>query len=101
MARSKASSRITIWSVAITFRTLRIRLLAGRTFRDDDGREPWTAAIVNEEFARRFGFGQDVVGKQTSEPGHPLTIIGMGATSAHKVSKVHPFQRFIYRRCGF
>src|SRR5438445_5030403 len=52
------------------FRTLRIPLLAGRTFRDDDMTEPWRVAIVNQEFARRFGLGRDVVGKQTSEPVH-------------------------------
>jgi predicted permease len=59
------------------FRTLRIPLLAGRTFRDDDRTEPWRVAIVNEEFARRFGLGRDVVGKQSFEPVHPLTIVGM------------------------
>ena len=32
---------------------------------------------MNEEFARRFGLGRDVVGKQIFEPGHPLTIVGM------------------------
>jgi len=59
------------------FRTLRIPLLAGRMFRDGDGVEPWRVAIVNEEFARRFGLGRDVVGKQIFEPGRPMTIIGM------------------------
>jgi ABC-type antimicrobial peptide transport system permease subunit len=32
---------------------------------------------VNQEFARRFGLGTDVVGKQLSEPGAPITIVGM------------------------
>jgi hypothetical protein len=59
------------------FRTLRIPLLAGRAFRDDDGKEPWRVAIVNEEFARRFGLGRDVVGRQIFDPSQPLTIIGM------------------------
>ena len=36
-----------------------------------------TVAIVNEEFARRFGLGTDVVGKQLDEPGQPITIVGM------------------------
>jgi putative ABC transport system permease protein len=59
------------------FRTLRIPLLAGRAFsRDDAGR--WvTVAIVNQEFARDFGLGADVVGKQLYEPGAPITIVGM------------------------
>jgi predicted permease len=59
------------------FRTLRIPLLAGRTFRRDDAGRRVTVAIVNEEFARRFGLGTDVVGKQLDEPGQPITIVGM------------------------
>ncbi|HVP49319.1 MAG TPA: ABC transporter permease, partial [Bryobacteraceae bacterium] len=59
------------------FRTLRIPLLAGRMFRDDESVEPWRVVIVNEEFARRFGLGRDVVGKQIFEPGQPMTIVGM------------------------
>jgi predicted permease len=61
------------------FRVLRIPLLAGRAFREGDGIEPWKVAIVNEEFARRFGFGRDIVGKQIFEPGQPMTIVGMVA----------------------
>ena len=59
------------------FRTLRIPLLAGRTFRRDDAGPRVKVAIVNEEFARRFGLGPDVVGKQLFEPGEPITIVGM------------------------
>ena len=62
------------------FRTLRIPLLAGRTFRDDEAaeaNEPWRVAIVNEEFARRFGFGRDIVGRHIFDPTQPLEIVGM------------------------
>jgi predicted permease len=59
------------------FRALRIPLFAGRTFRRDDAGRRVTVAIVNEEFARRFGLGADVVGKQLDEPGEPITIVGM------------------------
>ncbi len=59
------------------FRTLRIPLLAGRTFRDDDAGGRVSVAIVNQEFARRFGLGPNVVGKQIFEPGDPITIVGM------------------------
>lgn len=59
------------------FRTLRIPLLAGRTFRRDDTGPRVKVAIVNQEFARQFGLGRDVVGKQLFEPGEPITIIGM------------------------
>lgn len=73
------------------FRTLRIPLLAGRTFRDDDRTEPWRVAIVNEEFARRFGLGRDVVGKQTFEPGQPLTIVGMVGNVRTRGLRAAPF----------
>ncbi len=47
------------------FRTLRIPVLAGRTFRRDDAGRQVTVAIVNEEFARRFGLGRGHSGQGT------------------------------------
>jgi ABC-type antimicrobial peptide transport system permease subunit len=32
---------------------------------------------VNEEFARRFGLGREVLGRQLFEPSQPMSIIGM------------------------
>jgi putative ABC transport system permease protein len=58
------------------FRVLRIPLLAGRTFRDDDIVGHPAVAIVNQEFARRFGNGRDVIGRRIG-PGPPLTIVGV------------------------
>jgi putative ABC transport system permease protein len=59
------------------FRTLRIPLLAGRMLRKDDAGPRVRVAVVNEELARRFGYGRDIVGKQFDEPGAPITIVGM------------------------
>ncbi|MCP5114314.1 MAG: FtsX-like permease family protein, partial [bacterium] len=59
------------------FRTLRIPLLAGRAFRASDAGERVSVAIVNEEYARRFGLGSDVIGKQILDPSRPITIVGM------------------------
>ena len=59
------------------FRTLRIPLLAGRTFRTDEAAGRVTVAMVNEEFARRFGLGVDIVGRQLFEPRAPITIVGL------------------------
>jgi putative ABC transport system permease protein len=60
------------------FRALRIPMLAGRQFRRDDAGPRATVAIVNEEFARQFGLGADVVGKHMDEgPEEPITIVGM------------------------
>lgn len=61
------------------FRVLRIPLLAGRTFSENDTGPMAVVAIVNEEFARRFGLGADIVGRQIPDaPGRPpIDIIGM------------------------
>ena len=59
------------------FRVLRIPLLAGRDFRLSDAGPKPSVAIVNEEFARRFGLGADVVGKQIAYSEGPITIVGM------------------------
>ena len=60
------------------FRTLRIPLLAGRAFQKSDSGSHVRVAIVNQEFARRFGLGADIVGKQLDDgPEEPITIVGM------------------------
>jgi predicted permease len=59
------------------FHTLRIPILAGRMLRKDDAGPRVKVAVVNEELARRFGYGRDIVGKQFDEPGAPITIVGM------------------------
>jgi len=49
-----------------------------RTFRRDGAGRHVTVAIVNQEYARQFGFGADVVGRQTDDgPGKTIEIIGM------------------------
>lgn len=59
------------------FLTLRIPLLAGRSFREDDRGRNVNVAIVNQEFARQFGLGRDIVGKQIFDPDGPITIVGL------------------------
>jgi predicted permease len=59
------------------FRAMGIPVLAGRTIHVGDAGPRATVAIVNEEFARRFGLGANVVGKQIDEPKVPITIVGM------------------------
>jgi putative ABC transport system permease protein len=73
------------------FRALRIPLLAGRSFRSDDVGPHATVAIVNQEFARQFGLGADVVGKQLAEPGTPITIVGMVGNVRTRGLRVDPF----------
>ncbi|HET9684701.1 MAG TPA: ABC transporter permease [Gemmatimonadaceae bacterium] len=45
------------------FRTLGVRVLAGREFTTADHLGATRVAIVNEEFTRKFGLGKDAVGK--------------------------------------
>jgi predicted permease len=72
------------------FQTLRIPLIAGRTFRADDRTGRPRVAIVNEEFANRFGLGRDVVGRQSAEPGEPLTIVGMVGNVRTRGLRIEP-----------
>ena len=55
------------------------------------GMEPWRVAIVNEEFARRFGLGRDVVGKQMFESGQAVTIVGMVGNVRTRGLRTTPF----------
>jgi predicted permease len=45
------------------FSAMGIPMMAGREFTDADVRGAQQVAIVNEEFARKFGLGRDAVGK--------------------------------------
>jgi putative ABC transport system permease protein len=77
---SGALRSVTAWSSQVSqdyFRTLRIPLLAGRTFDDRDAGGRINVVIVNQELARRFGLDRDVIGKQVDEPTGPITIVGM------------------------
>jgi predicted permease len=73
------------------FRTLRIPLLAGRAFRNDDVAGRPRVAIVNQEFARRFGLGREIVGKQIFEPGEPFTIVGLVGDVRTRGLRTAPF----------
>jgi predicted permease len=81
------------WSHQISpdyFRTLGIPLLAGRTFRLSDAGPRLTVAIVSEEFARHFGLGPDVVGKQIDYSDPPVTIVGMVGTVRARPRETKP-----------
>jgi predicted permease len=78
------------------FRTLRIPLLAGRTFRLSDAGRKITVGIVNEEFARHFGLGPNIVGKQIADPEGPITIVGMVGTVRASRLESKPFPECYY-----
>jgi len=57
------------------FSTMRIPVLAGRPFRED---EPKGFAIINHKMAERFWPGEEAVGKQFRDGENPpLTVIGI------------------------
>ena len=59
------------------FETLRVPLLAGRTFRDSDSAASAPAVIVNEAFARRYFTDRDPVGQQIFSSGAAREIVGV------------------------
>jgi predicted permease len=59
------------------FALMRIPLLAGRDFSEEDDAQAPPVAIVNEHFARRFWPGQDPIGRRFRSLGTWRTIIGL------------------------
>jgi putative ABC transport system permease protein len=60
------------------FRALRIPLLAGRSFTDQDDEHRPRVAIVSQEMARRFWPGADPLGKRIRRLNKPwLTVVGV------------------------
>ena len=86
--------RVLSWSNLVSpnyFETLRIPLLAGRTFRDSDALgAPWVM-VVNEEYARQFGLGAQVIGKQITEPDVTFTVVGLVSTVRSRRLNSEPF----------
>jgi len=71
------------------FKTLGIKLLAGREFTRADEKGRPAVTIVNESFAKKFGLGRDVVGKRmaTNDTG-PLDMEIVGLVQDAKYSSV-------------
>jgi predicted permease len=66
------------------FRTLGIPLISGREFTRADSGNAAAVAIVNEQFARKFGLGRGAVGKRMSwRPGLDLEIVGLVSDVKH------------------
>jgi predicted permease len=59
------------------FAAMRIALLAGRDFTDQDDAKAPQAAIINEAFAHRFWPGQDPIGRRFMTGGTWRTVIGL------------------------
>jgi predicted permease len=62
------------------FRTVGIRMLAGREFTASDTLDRPKVAIVNQAFARKFNLGRDAVGKRMAQGGGEkldMEIVGL------------------------
>jgi predicted permease len=70
------------------FRTTGTPLLAGREFTRADAAGTAKVAIVNEEFAKRFGLGRQAVGKRIGMGGKELDIQIVGLARNAKYSEV-------------
>jgi putative ABC transport system permease protein len=83
------------------FDTLELPLLSGRLFGDADTLDRPLVAVVNESFARRFGLGDNPVGKRLGrEPAQPLNIeiVGLVRDAAYSsVKNAFPAQLFLPR----
>ncbi|MGD0128466.1 MAG: ABC transporter permease [Terriglobia bacterium] len=87
------------WSHQMTpdyFRVMGIPLLAGRTLRVSDAGPKLTVVVVNEAFAKHFGLGPDVVGKQIPDPEGPITVVGLVGTVRTRGLETRPFPECYY-----
>ena len=67
------------------FRTVGIRIRAGREFTEDDDGKPVPVVIINEHMAAHYWPNQSPLGKQISlSPGEWLTIIGVASDVRHQ-----------------
>lgn len=77
------------------FAAMRIPLLAGRDFTDQDETAAPPVAIVNETFAQRFWPGQDPIGRTFRNGNRVTTIVGLA--KAGKYNRLNETPRcFLY-----
>ncbi len=78
------------------FTVMKIPLVAGRDFTDQDDEKAPAAAIVNETMAKRFWPGQDPVGRKFRENGRVTTVVGVAKSGKYR-SLNEPPRCFYYR----
>jgi len=77
------------------FATLRIPLIAGRDFTDQDDAKALPVAIINETMAKRFWPGQDPLGRKFAARGVTRTVVGMVKAGKYRSLNERP-QGFMY-----
>jgi predicted permease len=78
------------------FTVMKIPLVAGRDFTDQDDEKAPAAAIINETMAKRFWPGQDPVGRKLRENGNIMTVVGVAKAGKYR-SLNEPPRCFYYR----
>ncbi|MEP6730869.1 MAG: ABC transporter permease [bacterium] len=73
---------------AAYFKTLGVRLIAGREFTTSDQLGAQRVAIVNEEFAKKFKMGNEVVGKYMGDDSDSLNVQIIGLVRNMTYSQV-------------
>ena len=71
------------------FKTMRVALLQGRPFNDDDSSGKLNVVIIDEAFARRFFPGQNPLGQRINDlarsgPRRQFIIVGVAANARHE-----------------
>lgn len=78
------------------FETMRIPILKGRDFTEQDNRERQVVAIINEHMARRYWPNQDVLGRKLRFRGdREATIVGIAKDGKYRTLSEQP-KSFMY-----
>jgi predicted permease len=77
------------------FTVMKIPLLAGRDFTEQDDDKAPRAAIINETMAKRFWPGQDPLGRKFKENGRSATVVGVAKDGKYR-SLNEPPRCFFY-----
>ncbi len=78
------------------FDVMKIPIVAGRDFTDQDDEKAPAAAIVNETMARRFWPGLDPIGRTFKENGNSTSVVGVARDGKYR-SLNEPPRCFYYR----
>jgi predicted permease len=72
------------------FETVKMPLLAGRSFTEDDARARTRAIVVNQTFARRFWPDRAAVGERVLRDGTELEIVGVVPDAKYRATDEEP-----------
>ncbi len=77
------------------FAAMRITMLQGRDFTDQDDLKSQAVAIINDNFAKRFWAGQNPIGRRVKTVGRTVTVVGLVKSGKYRSLNETP-RPFIY-----